>query len=81
MFMLTKSARIVLFINRLRSVAMKVACLLLATTSRSMLEPRFLGKLRVGDNVNIGANFVVLKDVPPNVTVLGVPAAVFRKLR
>jgi serine O-acetyltransferase len=42
---------------------------------------KILGRVRIGDNASIGANSVVLKDVPPNVTVLGVPAAVFRKLR
>lgn len=42
---------------------------------------KILGKVRIGDNASIGANSVVLKDVPPNVTMLGVPAIVFRKLR
>jgi serine O-acetyltransferase len=33
-----------------------------------------LGAIEVGDDVVIGANSVVLKDVPPDSTVLGVPA-------
>jgi serine O-acetyltransferase len=37
---------------------------------------KVLGKVRVGDNVTIGANSVVIKDVPPNSTVMGVPATV-----
>lgn len=33
-----------------------------------------LGGVTVGDNSKIGANAVVLKDVPPNSTVVGIPA-------
>ena len=40
---------------------------------------KILGRVRVGDNVSIAANSVVIKDVPPNVTVLGVPAVVVWK--
>lgn len=35
---------------------------------------RVLGSIRVGDGAAIGANAVVLQDVPPGVTVVGVPA-------
>jgi serine O-acetyltransferase len=35
-----------------------------------------IGKLRIGDNSIIGANSLVLTDVPPNVTVMGVPARI-----
>ena len=35
-----------------------------------------LGAITVGDNVLVGANSVVNKDVPPNVTVAGAPARV-----
>jgi serine O-acetyltransferase len=38
---------------------------------------KVVGNVRVGDNVRIGANSLVIKDVPPNVTVIGVPAVVF----
>ena len=33
-----------------------------------------LGEIRVGNNVKIGANAVVVKDVPDNCTVVGIPA-------
>ena len=33
-----------------------------------------LGNIVIGNNVKIGANSVVLKDVLPNRTVVGVPA-------
>ena len=35
-----------------------------------------LGNIKIGDNVKIGANAVVLKDVPDNCTVVGVPAQI-----
>ncbi|AYO31910.1 serine O-acetyltransferase [Biomaibacter acetigenes] len=34
---------------------------------------KILGPLKIGDNAKIGAGAVVLKDVPPNSTVVGVP--------
>ena len=34
---------------------------------------KVLGPIRIGDNVKIGANSVVLKDIPDNVTVVGIP--------
>ena len=37
---------------------------------------KILGRVKVGDNVTIAANSVVISDVPPNVTVMGVPAVV-----
>jgi serine O-acetyltransferase len=37
---------------------------------------KVLGKVSVGDNATIGANSVVIMDVPANATVLGVPATV-----
>lgn len=39
-----------------------------------------LGPVTVGDNVIIGANSVVVDDVPSNVMVAGVPAKVIKKL-
>ena len=39
---------------------------------------KLLGKIHIGDNVNIGANSVVLVDVEKNATVAGVPARVLR---
>jgi serine O-acetyltransferase len=37
-----------------------------------------LGNIHIGDNSKIGANAVVLSDVPPNTTVVGVPAKPIR---
>ena len=39
---------------------------------------KILGGIKIGDNVKIGANSVVLKSVPPNSTVTGVPARVIK---
>ena len=38
---------------------------------------QILGAIKIGDNAKIGANSVVSKDVPSNVTVAGVPAREF----
>lgn len=40
--------------------------------------PKVIGGIRVGNNVVIGANAVVCKDVPDNVIVGGVPAKVIK---
>lgn len=40
---------------------------------------KILGGLVIGDNVRVGANSVVTKDVPSNVVVAGVPAKVILK--
>jgi serine O-acetyltransferase len=37
---------------------------------------KILGSFRVGDNAKIGAGAVVLKEVPPNCTVVGVPGRI-----
>ncbi|MFX1309353.1 MAG: serine O-acetyltransferase [Promethearchaeota archaeon] len=37
---------------------------------------KLLGPIRIGDNVKIGANSVVVRDVPPNSVVVGVPGKV-----
>src|SRR5262245_57509444 len=39
---------------------------------------KILGAIMIGDNVKVGANSVVLKNVPANSTVIGVPARVIR---
>lgn len=39
---------------------------------------KVLGPFRVGDNSRIAANAVVLKEVPPNSTAVGVPAQIVR---
>ncbi|MBN1587478.1 MAG: serine O-acetyltransferase [Candidatus Omnitrophica bacterium] len=40
---------------------------------------KVLGNITIGDDVNIGANAVVIKDTPPNATVVGVPGRVVRR--
>lgn len=40
---------------------------------------KVLGKVNIGNNVTIGANAVVVKDVPDNVTVVGVPAYIIKR--
>ena len=37
---------------------------------------KILGPVRVGKGAQIGANAVVVNDVPPNVTVVGIPAKI-----
>ncbi|WP_256434902.1 serine O-acetyltransferase EpsC [Brevibacillus sp. MS2.2] len=39
---------------------------------------KVLGPIRVGDNSKIGAGAVILKEVPPNCTVVGIPGEVVR---
>jgi serine O-acetyltransferase len=40
---------------------------------------KVLGSFKVGDNTNIGANAVVLREVPPNSTVVGNPGRVVKR--
>lgn len=40
---------------------------------------KLLGNIIIGDNSAIGANAVVIRDVPPNSTVVGVPGRVAKK--
>ncbi len=40
---------------------------------------KILGNITIGDNCKIGAGSVVIKDVPPNSTVVGVPGRIVRK--
>jgi serine O-acetyltransferase len=40
---------------------------------------KVIGNITVGDNVIVGANAVVNKNVPPNCTVVGVPAHIIRR--
>ena len=39
---------------------------------------KILGNITIGDNVKIGANAVILKDVPADVTIVGVPGKIVR---
>lgn len=38
-----------------------------------------LGNIHIGDNVKIGGNSVVVKDVPDNCTVVGVPGRIIKR--
>lgn len=38
-----------------------------------------LGEIEIGDYVKIGANAVVLENVPSNCTVVGIPAVIVKK--
>lgn len=40
---------------------------------------KVLGSFKIGDNVRIGAGSVVLKEVPPNCTVVGVPGRIVKR--
>ena len=40
---------------------------------------RIIGAVTIGDNVKIGANAVVVKDIPGNSTVVGVPGVIVKK--
>jgi serine O-acetyltransferase len=40
---------------------------------------KVIGKVHIGENSKVGANAVVVKDVPANCTVVGVPAYIVRK--
>ena len=40
---------------------------------------KILGSFKIGDNCKIGAGSVVLKEVPPNCTVVGNPGRVVRR--
>lgn len=40
---------------------------------------KILGNITIGDNSYVGANAVVIKDVPPNSTVVGVPGRITRQ--
>ena len=39
---------------------------------------KILGSFKIGDNCKIGAGSVVLKEVPPNCTVVGVPGRIVK---
>ncbi len=41
---------------------------------------KILGPVAIGDNVRIGANSVVINDVPPNCVVVGVPGKIVEKV-
>lgn len=54
-------------------------CPIIGNNVRISSGAQVLGRINIGDNVVIGANAVVVKDVPPNCTVAGVPARIIRR--
>lgn len=46
---------------------------------KSQLGARIIGPVRIGNNVIIGANAVVVKDLPNNCIVAGVPAKIIKE--
>jgi len=40
---------------------------------------KILGPIKIGNNVTVGANAVVIKDVPDNCVVAGIPAKIIKK--
>ncbi len=40
---------------------------------------KVIGNIVIGDNVTVGANAVVVKDVPPNCVVAGIPAKIIKR--
>ena len=42
---------------------------------------KILGPITIGDNTKIGANTVVVKDTPPNATVVGIPGRVVAEVK
>ena len=44
-----------------------------------MQELKYCGPIKIGNNVKIGANAVVIKNVPNNVTVVGIPGNIVAK--
>lgn len=43
------------------------------------MEQKYFGPIKIGDNVKIGANAVVLKNIDENLTVVGIPGYEKRK--
>ncbi len=54
-------------------------CPILGDNVRVGCGAKILGRVTVGNNVKVGANAVVVKDVPDNCTVVGVPAQIVRR--
>jgi len=43
------------------------------------IDAKIFGQVTIGDNVIIGANSVVVKDIPDNCTVSGIPARIIKQ--
>lgn len=44
-----------------------------------MLGGVIIGPVRIGNNVQIGANAVVVKDIPDDCVVIGIPAKIIKR--
>lgn len=44
------------------------------------MEQKYFGPIEIGDNVKIGANAVVLKKVESDVTIVGMPGKVVKRI-
>ena len=51
----------------------------IGNNTRITAGAKVLGNIQIGDNVTIGANAVVVKDVPNNCVVVGVPAYIMQR--
>lgn len=40
---------------------------------------KILGNITIGDNVKIGSNAVVIKDIPSNSTAVGIPCKILNR--
>lgn len=45
------------------------------------MEQKYFGPIKIGNNVKIGANSVVLKDILENSTVVGIPGEIINTKR
>jgi serine O-acetyltransferase len=57
----------------------KTDCPTIGDNVRVAAGAKVFGKITIGDNVIIGANAVVCRSVPPDCTVVGVPARIVRR--
>lgn len=60
-------------------VGRKADYLQLVTIVKYMQAQRYWGGVKIGDDVWIGANSVVTKDVPAHSVVVGIPAQIIKK--
>lgn len=56
-----------------------INCPKIGVNVRISAGAKVLGGITIGDNVTVGANAVVVKDVPENCVVVGVPAYIVKR--
>ena len=61
-----------------REGPLRVFCAESIATSGSLSGAKALGAIKIGDNSRVAANSVVLREVPENATVVGVPGRVVK---